>query len=613
LPLEPRRRFRFLKELAEGSFGKVYLAEMVTGDSFSTIVAIKLLHGKWLGHEEIVMRARDEARLLGLLRHRHIVRVEDLTSISGQCAVVMEYLQGVDLKTLSTFLTDKGQRYPFRSIFEITAAVASALDAAYNHEPLQGGSPLHVIHRDIKPSNVMVTAEAEVKVLDFGTAQATFADREARTQALSFGSQAYMAPERVMGDPDAPASDVFSLGIMIFELIKLDRFGSIHVREEKYRRRLVEQSASLDLFPLTMELADRFRAFLVRMLDFDASARPAAAEVVDQMEEMAEIADDLSLRRFCKGLVAEAISLNAPVQTPGDPLTGMSVAEDSSSAFGTRHEPTLPLDVPSEFRESEALPDSSPESGSSAPSPPSPLPLAPPAKVALLPAPARVAPPAPEAHAAPPLPTAAPSVASPSSTTERKAPSPPLLPADHVVPVQGLRVTEAGDSSEPVSFPPALPASPSILRRLLLTAAGALIAIGLGGGVLVDWLVSHRGATDVAESSLPVSPELPSRPDIEPAPVATVPSGPTGNLTLVLDPPGSGEVTLSSLLGYRKDWDGQSPLDLPNLPEGAYKTKISPKNGSSVRSTVNVVAGKSCSYAFHLGAGKDEWENLGCE
>src|SRR4051812_20470339 len=101
---EPRRRFRFLRELAQGGFGKVYLAEMITGDNFSSIVAIKLLHGRWIGNDEVVMRSRDEARLLGRLRHRNIVRVEDLTAIQGQCAIVMEYLQGVDLKTVSSAL-----------------------------------------------------------------------------------------------------------------------------------------------------------------------------------------------------------------------------------------------------------------------------------------------------------------------------------------------------------------------------------------------------------------------------------------------------------------------------------------------------------------------------
>ena len=107
--MQPRRRFRFIKELSEGAFGKVYLAEMITGENFKSVVAIKLLHGKWTTHQEIVQRSRDEARVLGLLHHRNIIRVEDLTSINGQCAIVMEYLEGVDLKWMMSYLKDKGK------------------------------------------------------------------------------------------------------------------------------------------------------------------------------------------------------------------------------------------------------------------------------------------------------------------------------------------------------------------------------------------------------------------------------------------------------------------------------------------------------------------------
>ena len=217
--MQPRRRFRFLKELSEGAFGKVYLAEMVTGDRFSSVVAIKLLHGKWTGHTEIVQRSRDEARVLGLLHHRNIIRVEDLTSINGQCAVVMEYLDGVDIKTLVAHCRDNEVRLPRKVAFEVTSQVASALHAAYSARPLQGGDPLQVIHRDIKPSNVMVTTAGEVKVLDFGTAQASFDEREAHTQQLAFGSAAYMAPERLLGDPDTPFGDVFSLGVLLYEML----------------------------------------------------------------------------------------------------------------------------------------------------------------------------------------------------------------------------------------------------------------------------------------------------------------------------------------------------------------------------------------------------------
>ena len=139
-----RRRFRFIKEIAEGGFGKVYLAEQLSQDGFSRIVALKLLHQKWSSHDEIVMRTRDEARLLGLIRHQHIVRVEDLTSVDGKLAIVMEYLEGVDLKGIMGHLMERGQHFPRQALFEIMIAVAGALDAAYNGEPLQGGEPLRV-------------------------------------------------------------------------------------------------------------------------------------------------------------------------------------------------------------------------------------------------------------------------------------------------------------------------------------------------------------------------------------------------------------------------------------------------------------------------------------
>ena len=183
--MEPRRRFRFLKQLSEGTFGKVYMAEMVTDNHFSSVVAIKLLHGKWLGHEEIVQRSRDEARVLGLLHHRNIIRVEDLTSLNGQCAVIMEYLDGVDLKSLINYCAEHDLTMPRRVIFELIAATASALEAAYYREPLRGGNPLHLIHRDIKPSNVMVTAAGDIKVLDFCSIQPSAAAMISRVVELA--------------------------------------------------------------------------------------------------------------------------------------------------------------------------------------------------------------------------------------------------------------------------------------------------------------------------------------------------------------------------------------------------------------------------------------------
>ncbi|MFN7143291.1 MAG: protein kinase domain-containing protein, partial [Myxococcota bacterium] len=326
---EPRRRFRFLKELAQGGFGKVYLAEMITGDNFSSIVAIKVLHGKWIDNDEVVMRSRDEARLLGRLRHRNIVRVEDLTSIQGQCAIVMEYLQGIDLKTICNALREQNRVFPRQAAFEVIGAIAAALDAAYNHRPLQGGEPLKVIHRDIKPSNAMITIEGDVKVLDFGTARANFEEREAKTQALAFGSAAYMAPERLMGEEDRPAGDIFSLGVTLYELLTLDSFGKIHIRPERFEKTVAERLAALDLSSIPESEHESFRETMRLMLGYEPETRPTATEVVELMEAFSERARDGGLKRFARETVKDTIERHIPEQDPNDPLTGSLIYEDS--------------------------------------------------------------------------------------------------------------------------------------------------------------------------------------------------------------------------------------------------------------------------------------------
>jgi len=333
--MEPRRRFKFLKELASGGFGKVYLAEMITGDDFSSAVAIKVLHARWTSNHEVVSRSRDEARLLGRLRHANIVRVEDLTAISGQCAVVMEYLDGVDVRTVCTWLQENLRVFPRQALFEVVSSVASALDAAYNAVPPQGGVPLRVIHRDIKPSNVMVTVEGDVKVLDFGTARASFAGREAQTEALAFGSAAFMAPERHMGAQDTPATDIFSLGITMYEMLTCQGYGQILVHRERFEETLEERLGDVQLDTVPAEVRGAVLATLRAMLSWDVEQRPTAAQVVERMDHYADATRDGGVRRFAREIVRPLARAQAHVQDPRDPLTGSVVFEDTGPPSAT--------------------------------------------------------------------------------------------------------------------------------------------------------------------------------------------------------------------------------------------------------------------------------------
>ena len=199
----PRRRFELLRELGSGTFGTVYLADMQSLGGFKKRVALKVLNSQWDDGSDAGRRLRDEARLLGRLRHRCIVSVDDLIRIDGRWGVVMEYIAGADLEHLVNSARDQQQPISQAAALEICAAIAEALHAAYAGDG-HDAEALEVVHRDIKPSNVLLTAGGDVKVLDFGIALASFDEREAQTGRVRYGSIPYMAPERILGEPETP-------------------------------------------------------------------------------------------------------------------------------------------------------------------------------------------------------------------------------------------------------------------------------------------------------------------------------------------------------------------------------------------------------------------------
>lgn len=569
-----RRRFRFIKEIAEGGFGKVYLAEQLSSDGFSRIVAIKLLHAKWSTHDEVVMRTRDEARLLGLIRHQNIVKVEDLTSIDGKCALVMEYLEGVDLKGMSTFLQERGEIFPMHALFEVLALVASALDAAYNGRPLQGGDPLRVLHRDIKPSNIFLTTNGQAKLLDFGTARANFAQREAKTQALAFGSQGYMAPERMLGEEDTPAADVFSLGVTLYELLTQETFGRIPPRPNKFIAKVEERVAGIPLKG-SPQWNDAVRDLVRKMLSYEPSDRPSAASLVDIFEEIAQGSGDTPLRKFCRTSVAEAKGAEPDVDT-GDPLVGATLDEDESSAFGVGAAGIPEMGGGSSVVDEFGPPPPPPLPPTDAPPPPKPVQKAPPSEPA-----------APPREAAP---------------VQRTPPPPPVIAPDEPD-EEEVEVKKRGGMG-------------IILGAVLgLVVVGLLLVLLAGGGVAA-WFYTQ--SADVPEAPKVVEapkPEPTKEPEFTGHKVETadtreaVKRAPT--VLQVSDP---SQVQLIKVAGFGFDylmlWDGKGPLDLGELGEGSYNSIVT-QNGESVRKKFKIVGGKNhCDFTYDTAA--KDWSG-GCK
>ncbi|MSP54335.1 MAG: serine/threonine protein kinase [Myxococcales bacterium] len=572
------RRFRFVSEIAAGGFGKVYLAEMKSGDNFSTIVAVKVLHGKWVGNDEIVMRSRDEARLLGKLRHRNIVRVEDLTAINGQCAIVMEYLQGVDLKAITQYLKEVGKVFPRQSAFEVIAQIATALDAAYNTVPLQGGAPLNVIHRDIKPSNAMVTVEGDVKVLDFGTARASFEEREAKTQALAFGSAAYMSPERLMGEDDTTSADIFSLGITLYELLTLESYGKIQIRPEKFEASLREKIDAIDLSQLPAADAERTRDALARMLAYEMPQRPTAAEVNDIMEDLAERTRDGGLKRFARDVVRTVYDSHKPPQDPSDPLVGVTIVEERSGFTGAEGY-TLEEFAPQASSTHNPVidfPKSRPETGM-APRVPLGLSTVNPAGTA-----------APAIDGSGGRPMTMPSPSEPSSM-----PSP---------------AKTSGNFHEQNEADGAPAKGGGLLKMVVALGIVAVLAVLLvGGGLLVLSSTAGQPADGPTAGVVLSAATLPTgSADMDWGPNA---AGKGGVLLSIHEK--AVEVNITNSTDFKSDWDGSGFLRLRDLNGGTYRTKVKmATGGAAVRADFPVTLGSTC--LFKLDAGAQAWQAGEC-
>jgi predicted Ser/Thr protein kinase len=169
-------------------------------------VALKVLHAQYAGDEEYVERFRHEARAVAQLSHPHIVTVIDRGVDGRRQFIVFEYVDGENLKDL----VRRSGRLPVRRAVELAYAVADGL--AFAHA--QG-----LVHRDVKPQNVLLDDEGEVKVTDFGIARSLEVERGVTQTGTVVGTSNYISPEQAGGKGVTPASDVYSLGIVLYELL----------------------------------------------------------------------------------------------------------------------------------------------------------------------------------------------------------------------------------------------------------------------------------------------------------------------------------------------------------------------------------------------------------
>jgi serine/threonine protein kinase len=209
-------KYRVTRRLAEGGMGEIFLGHSRGRAGFQKVVVLKRILADKLGDRVAVQMFLDEARLMATLNHANIVQVHDVGTQRGAHFFVMEHVHGEDLRAILQAATLAGRPVSLEMALGVIAEVAAGLHHA--HE-MRGpdGVRLQIVHRDISPSNVLVSYEGAVKVTDFGIAKWTKRQTETQQGVLK-GKIAYMSPEQCRGDAVDRRSDVFGLGILLYEL-----------------------------------------------------------------------------------------------------------------------------------------------------------------------------------------------------------------------------------------------------------------------------------------------------------------------------------------------------------------------------------------------------------
>src|SRR5713101_4732455 len=196
------QRYEILQILGEGGIGSVYKAR---DRELNRMVALKVIRPDLAGNQSIIDRFKQELLLSHQVTHKNVIRIYDLSEAEGMKFITMEYIEGEDLRGL---MQQKGKLAPEEAV-EIMLQVCRALEAAHS---------VGIIHRDLKPQNIMRDKAGRILVMDFGLARTLEGDGMTQTGAL-VGTMDYMSPEQALGKELDQRSDLFTLGLIFYELL----------------------------------------------------------------------------------------------------------------------------------------------------------------------------------------------------------------------------------------------------------------------------------------------------------------------------------------------------------------------------------------------------------
>ena len=314
----------------------MYQGKLTGMEGFEKLIAIKMILPHLAGEKELVDCFIIEAKLAALLNHKNIVQIYDFGNIEGNYFIAMQYLFGKDLRQVVNKSEVKESALDLEYRLYIVSLICSGLAYAHSLKDLKG-NPLNLIHRDITPQNILVTYDGEVKIVDFGIAKA--AARSTLTQIGTIkGKVAYMSPEQADGRSIDHRSDVFSTGILLYELVTGQRMFKGDTMEilAKVRECSFEPPESVH------DLPEQVYGILNKALAKDPDRRYQSCD--EMLADLEQCMDDLAMRPRASGLsrimrtlfkeemiAEEAVMQRAPEAGPDPYMENGSAPDDSVS------------------------------------------------------------------------------------------------------------------------------------------------------------------------------------------------------------------------------------------------------------------------------------------
>ena len=341
----PFGKYYLLERINVGGMAEVFRAKAFGVEGFERLVAVKRILPNIAEDKEFIRMFIEEAKLAVQLNHANIAQIFDLGVVDGAYYIALEHIHGRDLRGMFDRCRQLGEPMPVAQACFVVMKLCEGLDYAHNKRD-QSGRELHLVHRDVSPQNVLVSFEGEVKVIDFGIAKA--AGKGSKTQAgILKGKFGYMSPEQVRGIPIDRRSDVFSCGIVLYELLTGER---LFVGESDFST--LEKVRNVEILPpstYNRRIPDELERIVLRGLAKDPEERyQNAIDLHDELQAFVYTAGEFYSRKDLAGWMKKTFGreieeetakletyrqLKAPVETQPGPAVARTATGSKPPAL----------------------------------------------------------------------------------------------------------------------------------------------------------------------------------------------------------------------------------------------------------------------------------------